>query len=393
MGKKPSAIQIPPQPGVAAAEPLFERVSAILDRAQAAVARTINSEMVLAYWHIGREIVEAIQGGEGRAEYGQQVMEGLSASLVQRYGRGFSVTTLRYIRQFYQAFANRNPTIQLVAVKCSGEIHHLPSDEFKDPLQPIERLGLSPALGWTHYRTLARIEDPQERAFYEIEAEREGWSVGHLERQIHTCLFARLLKSQDKTGVLDLANRGQVLERPLDAIKDPYVLDFMALPEQPRILETDLETALISQLQAFLLELGKGFAFVARQKRIAFEDTNLFVDLVFYNWILKCFVLIDLKMGRLTHQDVGQMDGYVRVFDDQHTAKGDNPTIGLILCAERNEAVAKYSVLNDRRRIFAAKYLKVLPTEEELRLELERERQRYESATHSSRGDQGATNS
>ena len=234
--------------------------------------------MVLAYWHIGREIVEAIQGGEDRAEYGQQVMHGLSARLVQRYGSGFSVTTLRYIRQFYQAFANRIPSIQPKPVKGQEGIHHLPSDEFGNPEQSIEKQGFSSALGWTHYRTLARVEDPRERAFYEIEAEREDWSVGHLERQIHTCLFARLLKSQDKTGVMDLANRGQVLERPLDVIKESYVLDFMSLPGQHRILESDLEAALISQLQAFLLELGKGFAFVARQKRITFEDTNLFVD-------------------------------------------------------------------------------------------------------------------
>lgn len=366
------------------AEPLFERVAAILDQAQTAVARTVNSEMVLAYWSIGREIVQAIQGGEGRAEYGQQVLEGLSIRMVERYGNGFSVTTLRYIRLFYQAFADRTPTLRPLAAKGREGIHHLPSDEFGGPMQTLKGQGFSPALGWTHYRTLTRVEDAQERAFYEIEAEREGWSAGHLERQIHTCLFARLLKSKDRAGVVDLANRGQVLERPMDVIKDPYVLDFMSLPTQPQILESDLETALINQLQAFLLELGKGFAFVSRQKRISFEDANLFVDLVFYNCILKCYVLIDLKMGRLTHQDVGQMDGYVRLFDDQYTTEGDNPTIGLILCAERNEAVAKYSMLNDRKQIFAAKYLKILPSEEELRQELERERQRIENAHPSS---------
>jgi len=362
-----------------AAEPLFQRVAAILDQAQAVVARAVNGEMVLAYWHIGREIVEAIQGGEDRAEYGQQVIQGLSVRLVQRYGDGFSVTTLRYIRLFYQAFEDRLPTTEALAAKGQNEIHHTPCDEFENGMHPLKSRGFSHSLGWSHYRTLARVENPQERAFYEIEAEREGWSVRHLERQIHTCLFARLLKSQDRAGVMDLANRGQVLERPLDVIKDPYVLDFMSLPSQHRVLESDLESALISQLQEFLLELGKGFAFVARQKRMTFEDTSLFVDLVFYNCILKCYVLIDLKMGRLTHQDVGQMDGYDRVFDDQHTTEGDNPTIGLILCAERNEAVAKYSVLSDRKQIFAAKYLKVLPTEDELRQELERERLRYES--------------
>jgi predicted nuclease of restriction endonuclease-like (RecB) superfamily len=323
--------------------------------------------------------VEAIQGGEDRAEYGQQVLQGLSTRLVQRYGNGFSETTLRYIRLFYQAFSDRAPRLEPLAARAAGGIHHTLCDEFENAHQAIEDQGLSEKLSWSHYRVLTRVEDPRERAFYEIETEREGWSVRHLERQIQTCVFARLLKSQDRAGLLDLASRGQVLERRLDLIKDPYVLEFMSLPEQPRFLESDLEAALISQLQAFLLELGKGFAFVARQKRLQFEDADLFVDLVFYNCILKCYVLIDLKMGRLTHADVGQMDGYVRLFDDQHTVEGDNPTIGLILCAERNEAVAKYSVLNDRKQIFAAKYLQVLPSEEELRRELDRERRQFEA--------------
>ena len=372
-----------------ATDPLFLRVSAILDHAQTAVARTINLEMVLAYWQIGREIVEAIQGGDARAPYGQQVLEGLSTQLAQRYGGGYSVTTLRYIRRFYQAFADRTPEVHQ-PVKMGGRpIQHMPCAEFTVQHQALEIKGFMPNLGWSHYRTLARIENPQERAFYEIEAEQGGWSVTHLERQIHTCLFSRLLKSQDQTGVLDLANRGQILERPLDIIKDPYVFDFMALPDQPQIRESDLESALINQLQAFLLELGKGFAFVARQKRLQFEDTDLFVDLVFYNCILKCYVLIDLKMGRLTHQDVGQIDGYVRLFDDQYLTEGDNPTIGLILCAERNEAVAKYSVLSEGKQIFASKYLKVLPSEEELRLELERERERFEVALRPTLEDEG----
>jgi len=372
-----------------ATDPLFLRVSEILDRAQTAVARTINIEMVLAYWHIGREIVEAIQGGEGRAEYGQQVMEGLSAMLAQRYGGGYSVTTLRYIRRFYQAFADRIPEAQ-PSVKMGGKaIQHMPCAEFEIHIQKLEIKGFMPNLGWSHYRTLARVENPQERDFYEVEAEQGGWSVTHLERQIHTCLFTRLLKSQDQGGVKDLANRGQILERPIDMIKDPYVFDFMALPDQPQLREADLEAALINQLQAFLLELGKGFAFVARQKRLQFDDTDLFVDLVFYNCILKCYVLIDLKMGRLTHQDVGQIDGYVRLFDDQYLTEGDNPTIGLILCAERNEAVAKYSVLSEGKQIFASKYLKVLPTEEELRLELERERDRFELAHRPNLGNRG----
>ena len=213
----------------------------------------------------------------------------------------------------------------------------------------------------------------------EIEAEHARWSLTDLERQIHTQLFTRLVKSRDKAGVLDLATRGLVLQRPIDAIRAPYVLDFLDLPDAERLHETDLEAAIVDKLQHFLLELGKGFAFVGRQKRLEYEDEYFYVDLVFYNCILKCFLLIDLKMGKLTHQDVGQMDSYVRLFDDRYTTEGDNPTIGLILCAEKNEAVARYSVLHDSEQLFAARYVTYLPTVEELQRELLRERQLIEA--------------
>jgi predicted nuclease of restriction endonuclease-like (RecB) superfamily len=241
--------------------------------------------------------------------------------------------------------------------------------------------GFSPRLGWSHYRELMKVEQPNARMFYEIEAEKEGWNVDHLKRQIHTLLFARLLKSHDQEGALALANEGLTLQSPSDAIKDPYVLDFLGFPDRPIFRESDLETAIITNLQAFLLELGKGFAFVARQKRMQFEDACFFVDLVFYHCILKCYVLIDLKIGELTHQDIGQMDGYVRMFDDRRTTEGDNPTIGLILCSEKNEAIVKYSVLFESRQLFAAKYLAYLPSEQELRTELMRERELVETRT------------
>jgi predicted nuclease of restriction endonuclease-like (RecB) superfamily len=228
-------------------------------------------------------------------------------------------------------------------------------------------------LGWTHYQLLAKVEHEAARRFYEIEAEQAGWSAKHLERQIHTQLFARLLKSRDKAGVLDLASRGQALERPVDALKHPYVLDFLDLPEAHQLRERDLESAILDQLQSFLLELGKGFAFVGRQWRIAFEDECFYIDLVFYNIVLKCHVLIDLKLGKLTHQDVGQMDGYVRLFDDQCRNEGDNPTVGLILCAEKNETIARYSVLHGHEQLFAAKYVTQLPSEEALARELAKE--------------------
>lgn len=257
-------------------------------------------------------------------------------------------------------------------------IRHMPGGVLDDLALAVEHAdrirGFSPVLGWSHYRTLMHVDHKAARLFYEIEAEKQNWSMPQLNRQIDSLLFARLLKSRDKAGLLELATRGQVIESPADALKDPYVLDFLDLPDGETLHESELETAILHKLQAFLLELGKGFAFVARQRRLAFEDEHFYVDLVFYNTILKCFLLIDLKVGKLSPQDIGQMDSYVRLFDDRFTTEDDNPTIGLILCARKNEAVARYSVLNESKQIFAARYLQVLPTEEELRRELERER-------------------
>jgi predicted nuclease of restriction endonuclease-like (RecB) superfamily len=377
---------------VQASNDLMGRVVSILDQARAQVARTVNSSMVIAYWLIGREIVQAVQGGEDRADYGRKVLADLSATLNARYGHGYSVTNLKYFRLFYQTYIDRAP-----------EIRHEPRDELAvldlvvAPKRPSSKAakkpqgiqGFSPRLSWTHYRTLCAIAHPSERLFYEIEAETSTWSQPALERQIHSHLFARLLKSRDKAGVLELARAGQTIEQPKDVIKHPYVLDFLELPDVPRWHESDLEAALIAQLQPFLLELGKGFAFVARQQRIETESSHFFIDLVFYNYLLKCFVLIDLKMGRLTHQDVGQMDMYVRMYDDLKRAKGDNPTVGLILCAERDEVVAKYSVLHGSQQLFASKYMLFLPSEAELRAELERERRAIELAerTRTERGD------
>jgi predicted nuclease of restriction endonuclease-like (RecB) superfamily len=238
--------------------------------------------------------------------------------------------------------------------------------------------GFSPVLSWSHYRTLTKVENKNERLFYEIETEKEGWSVPALERQIHSFLFARLLKSRDKNGVLKLATEGQTIQNPADTLKDPYILDFLGIPDGGKLHESRLEEAIIENLQSFLLELGKGFAFVARQKRLQYEDEFFYVDLVFYNCILKCYLLIDLKIGKLTHQDIGQMDSYVRMFDDLFIAADDNPTIGLVLCAKKNEAVAKYSVLKDNKQLFASQYMLYLPTEEELKREIEREQRAIE---------------
>ncbi|MFH1009005.1 MAG: PDDEXK nuclease domain-containing protein [Candidatus Latescibacterota bacterium] len=363
---------------------LFERVVSILEQARSKVVYAVNSGMVIAYWLIGREIVQELQAGDERAAYGKRVLAELSEGLAKRYGKGFSVTNLRYFRLFYQSYAERLPEIRhkpcdvLLRVDSSRQIHHKACDVLDDLNLAVERSphieGFSPALSWSHYRALTKVENKNERLFYEIEAEKEGWSVPVLERQIHSFLFARLLKSRDRNGVLKLATEGQAVHNPADTMKDPYILDFLGLPDPKQLHESELESAIIENLQSFLLELGKGFAFVARQKRLQYEDEFFYVDLVFYNCTLKCYLLIDLKIGKLAHQDVGQMDSYVRMFDSLFIARDDNPTIGLILCSEKNEAIARYSVLNDNKQLFASKYMLCLPTEEELKRELERER-------------------
>lgn len=363
---------------------LFHRVVFILEQAKTNVVRIVNSEMVLAYWHIGREIVQELQKGEDRAEYGKQIIKDLSAKLNEKYRKGFSTTNLWYFRQFYLVYSNREPRIRhkVCGELNSGEKLHKPCGVLNELSLSVENnkeiQGFSPGLSWSHYRTLSKVEHENERLFYEIEAGKEGWSVPVLERQIRSFLFARLLKSRDKDGVLELATKGQLIKTATDSLKDPYVLDFLGLPESKKFHESKLESAIIENLQLFLLELGKGFAFIARQKRLEYEDEFFYVDLLFYNCILKCYLLIDLKIGKLTHQDVGQMDSYVRMFDDLFIAKDDNPTIGLILCSEKNEAIARYSALNKSEQLFASKYMLYLPTEEELRIELERERRLIE---------------
>jgi predicted nuclease of restriction endonuclease-like (RecB) superfamily len=364
---------------------LFDRVVTILDQARAHVIRSINGEMIIAYWLIGREIVEALQGGDDRAMYGQRLIQDLSFRLTQVYGQGFSITNLRYFRTFYLTYADRRPEIrhtacgELSSIAKSGEDSGVMQDLSRAIEKSVTLQGFSARLSWSHYREIMKVEHVNARMFYEIEAEKEGWSVRHLQRQIYTHLFARLLKSHDKEGSMALASQGQTLQTPLDALKDPYVLDFLGLPDAQILHESDIEAAIISNMQSFLLEMGKGFAFVSRQKRIQFDDASFFIDLVFYHCILKCYVLIDLKIGELTHQDIGQIDGYVRMFDEQYTVEGDNPTIGLILCSEKNAAIVKYSVLNESRQLFAAKYLAYLPSEQELRRELMRERELVET--------------
>lgn len=366
---------------VAREVPLVDRVANILDQARGNVVRAVNSNMVIAYWLIGREIVQALQGGEDRADYGRRLLEDLSSHLTRRYGRGFSVTNLKYFRLFFQAYSTRSPEIRHKACDELGGASDgaVLSDLEASLAAGGDTGGFSSSLTWSHYRTLTGVAHAGERRFYEIESERNNWTQPVLERQIHTQLFARLLKSKDKAGVLKLAQEGQLVDRPMDVIKHPYVLDFLDLPEAHQFREQELESAIIEKLQPFLLELGKGFAFVSRQERISTENQHFYIDLVFYNYLLKCFILVDLKIGRLSHQDVGQMDMYVRMFDELRRGEGDNPSVGLILCAERDEVVARYSVLHESQQLFASKYMLYLPSESELRTELEREREAIEA--------------
>ncbi|EHI9239012.1 DUF1016 domain-containing protein [Vibrio vulnificus] len=346
--------------------PLFERVVSILEQARSNVVRSVNHNTVLANWLIGREIVLQLQQGQQRAEYGKQVIEALSARLNRNYGKGFSATNLWYFRQFYLTYPDRIP------------IPHPTGGESTQLLAITHPAGgenaFSAKLSWSHYRALMKVKDAQARDFYEQEAIESGWDKRDLERQINSQYYQRILASQNPNALIAQGRKQITSTTPaIEVLKNPYVLEFLGLPELPQLHESHLESAIMTQLQVFLLELGQGFAFVARQKRLQFEDKDLFVDLVFYHCILKCYVLIDLKMTELTHADVGQMDGYIRLFDDQYTSEGDNPTIGLILCAEKNEAVAKYSVLNDRKQIFASKYMLHLPTEQQLQQEIQRE--------------------
>lgn len=371
---------------------LFGRVVSILDQARGNVVRAVNTNMVLAYWLIGREIVEALQGGEERAEYGRQVLETLSGGLTERYRSGFSVPNLQNFRKFYLAYSTRAiPSVPIkypTGTKSDEARIQYPTGTELSPLRNGNPAGdellqgLSPHLSWSHYRALMRVENVAARDFYEREASECGWSKAQLERQIHSFYYDRIVANRGEQGLLPAARERLPGERvePSHLLKSPMVLEFLGLPNSCELHESRSEQAIIDNLQNFLLELGKGFSFVARQKHIRFGDDEFYVDLVFYNYVLKCFLLLDLKMGKLTHADVGQMDGYVRLYEDQFKIPGDNPTIGLLLCSDKSEAVAKYSILNESRQIFASKYLPNLPTEEQLRLEIEKERRLIEAA-------------
>ena len=325
---------------------LFAEIREVLVTARRTAYKAVNFAMVTAYWNVGRLIVEDEQQGNTRAEYGKAILADLAKRLTDEFGKGFDERELRRIRQFYLVFPKWD--------------------------------ALRPELTWTHYRLLIRVQNEQARLWYMNEAAEQTWSSRQLDRQISVLYYERLLNSTDTLSVRKEAENNLAQLAPQEFIHDPYVLEFLNLKNYPALHETDIEKSLINNLQSFLLELGKGFCFVARQKLMRYDNEDFYVDLVFYHSILKCHVLIDLKLGKLTHQDVGQMDSYIRMFDDLYKHTDDNPTLGLILCSDKNEAVVKYSVLAEHRQIFASKYLLELPTPEVLQQEIMRERKQLE---------------
>ena len=382
--------------------PVYERIRQILESARSSVARTVNTTQVVANWLIGREIVEEEQKGQRRAGYGERLIRDLSVRLSSEYGAGYNLANLKFFRKFYLEYSQLFTAAKGYAVRSQSEASEESTNGEIHPAVPILSSGsfvsigdlrniisqkgyalrsetwqpgqLHPNLSWTHYRTLLRVEKTGARAFYEIESIRNNWSTRELERQINSLLYERLALSKDKKGVMRLALKGQTIQRPADVFKDPVVMEFFGLPASPRLVESNLEEALINNLQAFLLELGKGFAFVSRQERITLDGDHFYIDLVFYHTILKCFVLIDLKVGKLTHQDLGQLQLYVNYYDRERRTKGDNPALGLILCTDKNDAVVRYTLGPDQqKKIFASRYKLYLPTEAELQAELRRE--------------------
>jgi predicted nuclease of restriction endonuclease-like (RecB) superfamily len=333
-------------------EALLHSLRELIQDARQRVLRAVDAVQVQTCWEIGRHIVEFEQGGSARAEYGTRLLQTLASSLAAEFGRGFDTSNLRYMRLFYQAFPIRD--------------------------------ALRHELSWTHYRNLLKVENGAARAWYMNEAATQGWTTRALERQINTLYYERLLASSDRRAVEEEASGAIVpLHTPRDFVRDPVMLEFLGIPGVGRLLEADLERALLNNLQAFLLELGRGFAFVGRQYRVSTESKDFYVDLVFYNYLLKCFVLFDLKSGELTHQDIGQMDMYVRMMDELKRGPDDNPTVGIILCAQKDSSVVRYSVLHENEQLFASRYKLVLPSEDELRAELDRERAKLEQETSS----------
>ena len=331
----------------------YSQIVDLLQSARNKVVRSVNQTMVLTYFEIGKMIVEEEQGGKERAEYGKAILKDLSKVLTKEFGKGFSVQNIERMRSFYLVYQKSSTLLRKSKTDKSTTISH----NFE--------------LSWSHYLTLIRIDNEYEREFYEIESIKNNWSVRELKRQYDTALYTRLVLSRNKKKVKELSTKGQLLEKPKDAIKDPYILEFIGLPENSEYSESDLEQKIIDKLEDFLLELGTGFTFVARQKRISFDDKHFRIDLVFYNRILKSFVLIDLKIGELKHQDIGQMQMYVNYYDREIRLDDENKTIGIVLCQNKSESVVEFTLPENNKQIFASRYKTVLPSKKELKLLIE----------------------
>ena len=334
----------------------LESVSDVLAQARKNAKTAVNLAMVYAYYEIGRMIVEEEQHGQNRAAYGKQILQELSKYLNETYGKGFSTTNLRQMRNFYVVYSQDR-----IQQTLSAEFENLPAVS----------TGRKFYLSWSHYLKLMRIDNVDERHFYEIESIKNDWSLTELKRQYNSSLYERIALSTDKDKVYRLALEGQKVETAKDAVKDPYVLEFLGLKELPEYSESELESRIIDNLQQFLLELGTGFAFIGRQVRFTFDEEHFMVDLVFYNRLLRCFVLFDLKIGELKHQDIGQMQMYVHYYDRKVKLPDENPTIGIVLCRDKNNAVVEMTLPEDNTQIFASKYETVLPSKEALQKLLE----------------------
>ncbi|MBR4620658.1 MAG: DUF1016 family protein [Salinivirgaceae bacterium] len=353
---------------------LAERIERLIAEARKRTVAAVNTAMVYTYYEIGRMIVEDEQQGEQRAEYGKALIRHLSLRLSKKFGKGFSERNLEQMRQFYIVYSQIPQTLS--EKFNDATIFQTPSRKSSSLLTKSQKpqtlsAELHFTLSWSHYLKLMRIENPDERHFYEIEATENNWSLRELQRQFDSSLYERLALSRDKAGVKALAQKGQIVEKPEDMIKDPYVLEFIGLPELPQYSESELEQRLIDHLQTFLLELGKGFTFVGRQVRFTFDEQHFRVDLVFYNRLLRAFVLIDLKRGTLKHQDLGQMQMYVNYYDRFVKTEDENPTIGILLCTDKSDAMVEITLPKDNNQIFASKYQTYLPSKEELQRLLE----------------------
>jgi predicted nuclease of restriction endonuclease-like (RecB) superfamily len=324
----------------------YDSIAELIRRAQCTLEKSVNTTMVITYYEIGRRIIEKEQQGAKRAQYGKRILQGLSEHLTTNLGKGYSVDNLRLMRQFYTIYSGMS---------------------ISETVFPK----FNPSISWSHYIQLMRIKDINERNFYELEIANNGWSFREFQRQFDTSLYERLALSRDKDKIRELSEKGQIIEFPHDLFKDPYVLEFTGLPEKTEYSETELEQRIIDHLQKFLLELGKGFAFMKRQARFTFEEESFFVDLVFYNRLLRCFVLLDLKIGKLKHQDIGQMQTYVNYYDRKVKLPEENPTIGIVLCKDKKDALVEMMLPEENNQIFAGRYQTVLPSKEELRKAME----------------------